>query len=229
MDGRGRRSWTTSKKPVESPDFENSVQDWQSPAKLTDHFETWSTQRRSSTVCGQDVWTNTRVDQTAGPEFSDFDTFDQAQDLSGDVNGSNLNLEESFQFDIYYDFEKKYLEPKVKARKWKLSTPPTLSNIRGKHQERLASRTAARTTLRPNFDILWVCSTARSVDQLITDDDDQLLTHTPNTPPQADKFETSFSEKTWAEMQLMELDPSFKKYRVYRPSLLRWCCTATEE
>lgn len=214
---------------VDTPDFENSVQDWQSQAKLADNFETWHAQKKANTLCGQEVWTDAKVGQTDSPKFSDLDTLDQAQDLSDDVNDSNSSLEESCQYDIYYDLEKKYREPKVKAGKWKLSTPPALSNIRGKHQEKLASRTTARTTFRSNFDLLWVPSTAMWVGQLITDDDGQSLTHAPNTPLQAEKFESSFSEKTWAEMQLMELDPSFKKHRAYRPSLLRWCCAATEE
>jgi hypothetical protein len=139
---------------VDTPDFENSVQDWQSQAKLADNFETWHAQKKANTLCGQEVWTDAKVGQTDSPKFSDLDTLDQAQDLSDDVNDSNSSLEESCQYDIYYDLEKKYREPKVKAGKWKLSTPPALSNIRGKHQEKLASRTTARTT----FDLILIFS-----------------------------------------------------------------------
>ena len=212
-----------------APELERVVQDCQSQTELAHNFEIWYAQKKAKAACVQGLRTATKLDQPDDAGVSYFDTCDQDQDHSNDAGNYTPDLEEGYQFHIYYDFDKEHREPKIKTRKWQLSTPPVLANIGGKRQEKLASRTTARKTCQSKSDLSWGDASAMSVDQMVADDDAESWMNDLNSPPSAHGFETSFVDMTWAEIQLFELYPNFSKYKTYQPSLLRWCCTGTGE
>lgn len=228
---------------VDANIFADAVHNFQTVRPLADDFDTWYAEKALKAACDQETWRNAypieedpeeqawmyeppKVNKPDLPDFWGLEPPDQYQNPSDITNDSGNNWEGWSQ---YFDRGKDFTSSKVKSRKWKLSTPPALSYIGEKRTQKLESRTKARKTTLQNYDMFWgdgatICWGDTSANNHPNMLEDSNL----NRSLQVSQFKTSYSDRAWSETRLLELDPKFKKYRAYQPTLLRWCCTLTE-
>jgi hypothetical protein len=194
------------------------------------HEPHWDSQDASDPEDEAWMWMSGSAEVTNEPHPSKTSKYEvipnKIENLSTPSSNSARDWKDWGKFDYYYDCDKTLRPTKIRTRKWKFSTPPTLRHVGENHTQKLASRTKARNTIRQTSDISWGDGATTWMTDISGDNSLDLLDNSSNTL-QANDFKTLFSDRTWGETQLTEIDPTFKKYRTYQPTLLRWCCTAT--
>jgi hypothetical protein len=114
---------------------------------------------------------------------------------------------------------------KIRTRIWKLSTPPALFLIGHQRSQKAAASTRARETIRSNVSISWTHGPTSWTDDHFLNEDPSL--GAPDPSSRSTGIEISFAEMTWSEICFRE-SRRLKAYRSYKPTLLRWCWTATD-
>jgi hypothetical protein len=212
--------------------------------KLADDFETWYAQKKLTTKRDEDSWGGAfprydpddpahswmhalpEMNEPHSPEPFDFNSPDQVR-LQDPSNGLE-NPPASWMDWSQYRNGDVLAQRKVKIRKWKLSTPPALCNVGEKHMQKLQSRRPARKTIRHSWNISWGDGNSSWL-ETFSKDDTSSSADDPDIPLATSGFETTLSERTWEESQMLEQHPELKKYHPYKPSLLRWCYSSTED
>ena len=114
---------------------------------------------------------------------------------------------------------------KIRTRIWKLSTPPALSLTGHLRSQKTATITRARETIRSNISISWTHGPTSWADDHFLNEGPSL--GTTGQSSRSPGIEISFAEMTWSEICFRE-SQRFKAYQSYKPTLLRWCWTATD-